>query len=67
MTYHVHVDERMCEGHGNCIVAAPHIFALDPDTNIAAVLTGRTTDADGPALTEAGSDCPVRAISFRRT
>jgi ferredoxin len=65
--YHVRIDELLCNGHGNCIVAAPQIFDLDPATNVATVVSGRVTDEDGPALVEAESDCPARAISLRRT
>lgn len=67
MPCQVHIDERLRNGHGNCIVAAPHLFDLDPETNISAVESGRVTDDDGPALVEAEADCPARAISFRRT
>jgi len=67
VSYHVHVDESLCNGYGNCVVAAPAVFDLDPHTNIATVVSGHPVDDDGPALLEAEADCPVRAILLDRT
>ncbi len=66
MTYRVDIDETLCNGYGNCVVAAPEVFDLDADTNIAVVQPGRPVEEDGPALREAEADCPVRAIALRR-
>lgn len=65
MTLRVDIDETLCNGYGNCVVAAPEVFDLDDDTNIAVVLPGRPVEEDGPALREAEADCPVRAIALR--
>lgn len=62
MTYRVTIDEATCNGYGNCVLAAPEVFDLDPVTNIAVVLEGHPVDDDAGALEEAEMDCPVRAI-----
>ncbi|MEU1997981.1 ferredoxin [Nocardia gamkensis] len=62
MTPRVHIDTTTCNGYGNCLVAAPEVFDIDPETNIAFTRPGRPTQADRDGLLEAESDCPVRAI-----
>jgi ferredoxin len=61
----VEIDETRCCGYGNCLVAAPEVFDLHPDTGIAFLLEGRPLPADRDALREAAADCPARAISVR--
>lgn len=65
MSLRVDIDETLCNGYGNCVVAAPDVFDLDVGTNIAVVQPGHPVDGDGPALREAAADCPVRAIALR--
>ncbi len=62
MTYHVDVDTTLCSGYGNCVVAAPDVFDLDEDTDLAVVRNGHPVAADDAALREAEADCPARAI-----
>jgi ferredoxin len=62
MSIDLHVDDEVCNGYGNCVIAAPEVFDLDPNTNIAVVLPGRPLEADSHAVEEAIADCPVRAI-----
>jgi ferredoxin len=55
----IEVDRDLCIGSGDCVEAAPEVFALD-DEGKAIVL-----DADGaPAdeVVEAARNCPVTAI-----
>ena len=59
MTYDIEVDEQACNGYGNCVITAPAVFDLDPDTNMAIVLESPTDD---DAVLEAVADCPVYAI-----
>ncbi|WP_199434229.1 ferredoxin [Qaidamihabitans albus] len=67
MSYRVDIDRTLCNGYGNCVVAAPEVFDLDTETNIAFVQPGHRADDDGPALREAEADCPVGAIALTRT
>ncbi|MBB4689568.1 ferredoxin [Amycolatopsis jiangsuensis] len=62
MAYSVEIDDKTCNGYGNCVVAAPDVFDLDPETNIAVLQPGHPTDEDDEAVEEAEADCPVRAI-----
>ncbi|KXF53712.1 hypothetical protein AXA44_43675 [Rhodococcus sp. SC4] len=66
MSYSVEINEETCNGYGNCVVAAPEVFDLDPDTNIAVLRDGHPADNDDEALEEAEADCPVRAIALHR-
>jgi ferredoxin len=60
----VTVDLDLCNGYGNCVVAAPEVFDLDPETNLAIVRD--IHPADEAAVAEAELDCPVRAIRILR-
>ncbi|MBB4689676.1 ferredoxin [Amycolatopsis jiangsuensis] len=67
MSYSIEINEKACNGYGNCIVAAPEVFDLDPETNIAVIRAGGNSEtADDEELEEAAADCPVRAITLRR-
>ncbi|MGY1739451.1 MULTISPECIES: ferredoxin [unclassified Blastococcus] len=61
----VRVDTGVCSGYGNCVLAAPEVFDLDPDAGVAQVLPGRPLPSDAAAVGEAAADCPTRAISVR--
>jgi ferredoxin len=62
MSLRVHLDADLCNGYGNCVMAAPGVFDLDQETNIAHVRPGRIADSDLAAAQEAEADCPARAI-----
>lgn len=62
MAVKIEIDRKLCNGYGNCIIAAPAVFDLEPDTNIAFVLDGHPTVADEFDVREAAADCPVQAI-----
>lgn len=62
MSLRIEIDRKLCNGYGNCIISAPQVFDLDPDTNIAYVLDGSPTAADEADVREAAADCPVSAI-----
>ena len=55
MTYLVHIDEDACAAHGDCVDAAPEVFALD---DIARVIGTAPDDV----LLEAAESCPSAAI-----
>jgi ferredoxin len=62
MTPQASVDTEICSGYGNCVIAAPEVFDLDPETGTAVLRPDRPTAGDEEVLTEAEADCPVRAI-----
>ncbi|MGW1996534.1 ferredoxin [Embleya sp. NPDC001921] len=56
------VDMTVCESHGQCVFAAPDVFAFDDDDYL-------IYDAEPPAalaehVRTAASMCPVRAITI---
>ncbi|WP_406630735.1 ferredoxin [Amycolatopsis sp. WGS_07] len=65
MRYAVEIDREICNGYGNCVLAAPDVFDLD-DEDYAVVRPGRPTPEDVTAVAEAVDDCPMRAIRLRR-
>lgn len=65
MTYRIDIDQATCNGYGNCVLAAPEVFDLDLETNIAIVREGHAEDDE--AVLEAEADCPVRAIKLSRS
>ena len=65
----IEVDLRKCQDHGQCVYAAPDLFALDDDGRLA--LRSEATDVYhaeiDPALAdevqEAADVCPLQAIT----
>lgn len=58
----VEIDTGLCSGYGNCVIAAPGVFDLDADRNLAVVRPGRPAPGDADALADAEADCPAHAI-----
>lgn len=61
----IEIDTGVCNGYGNCVVAAPGVFDIDPDTNMAFVAAAVVPPERRAAVDEAAADCPVRAIRIR--
>jgi ferredoxin len=56
----IHVEADVCMGSGTCLFHAPHVFAIDPETNVA-----RVADPWGDPLDDvldAVDACPTQAI-----
>jgi ferredoxin len=66
MSSSVSIDRQLCAGYGNCVVVAPEIFDLDPDTSQAIVRDQAPVEAHQDAIHEAEADCPARAILLSR-
>lgn len=58
----IEIDRETCNGYGNCVIAAPDVLDLEPDTNIAFVLDGHPVESDRAAILDAVADCPVQAL-----
>jgi ferredoxin len=58
----VTVDLELCEGHGECCIAAPEVFRLDDDD----VLSWQVQPDETlrPEVRQAVSVCPTQAISI---
>ena len=53
----IFVDQERCEGHGQCVAAAPEVLAFDDDG-----LTVVVQDPVEPAADAAARRCPVDAL-----
>ncbi|MFE1169237.1 ferredoxin [Nocardiopsis sp. NPDC058789] len=58
----VHVDTTVCESHGQCVFAAPDVFAFDDDEEL--VYQSSPDPGRRPAVRRAVVSCPVRAITL---
>lgn len=60
----VTADLTLCQGYGNCVIAAEDHFDLD-DSGVVVVLQATVTDADRARVDEAVRSCPVTALTVR--
>jgi len=58
----VRVDTDLCQGHAVCVVEAPAVFALDPQTRRVVVLAERPDESLRAEVRRAVKYCPTRAI-----
>jgi ferredoxin len=64
--FHVAVDQRVCGGHGECVVSAPEVFDFLGDDVVVSVTTPTPgPDQYRPAM-EARDRCPNAAIRVER-
>lgn len=57
------IDQELCEGHGQCIAAAPEVFAFDGD-GFTVVLQDPVDPATDGAARTATRRCPVGALQI---
>jgi ferredoxin len=60
----VKLDPDVCDAHGDCVVAAPEIFDLGDDDEIAKVLIEEPDEELHDKAREAADACPVQAITI---
>lgn len=58
------VEESMCIGAGNCVGAAPQLFAQDDKTGIVIVLQDQADASQVDDAQLAADVCPVAAIAL---
>ena len=56
------VDSGRCELHGECMMAAPDVFAIEDDKESVTVLNDQPGEHRRSAVEEAAMMCPVAAI-----
>ena len=56
------VDTGRCELHGECVMAAPDVFAIEDDQDSVTVLNDQPDERLRSAVEEAAMMCPVSAI-----
>ena len=59
---HVTVDYELCEGHGQCILAAPEVFDLPDDSEQVVLLDPDPPPAAHAAVIQAAAMCPAQAL-----
>lgn len=57
----VEVDRELCQNHGQCVYAAPAVFAFDDDEDL--VYDPAPEAAHDQGVLVAAEACPVRAIT----
>ena len=67
MTGHllVEVDRGLCQNHGQCVFAAPDVFAFDDDEVL--VYDPAPPPSQDGHVEAAAAACPVRAITWSRS
>jgi ferredoxin len=58
----VAVDYDLCEGHGQCLLAAPGVFDIPDGAEQVVVLDPHPPEADRQAVIRAAAMCPAEAI-----
>jgi ferredoxin len=56
------VDTNRCELHGECVMAAPDVFAIEDDQDSVTLLNDQPGERLRSAVEEAAMMCPVTAI-----
>lgn len=59
----VRIDEGKCLGYACCVMAAPMLFEMGDDADVAMVLVPEPREADRGLVDAAVRACPARAIS----
>jgi ferredoxin len=60
----IHVDPSVCEGHGECVAAAPELFDLGDDDGAVHVLGEPMNESSLAQARGAERVCPVGAITL---
>lgn len=61
----IDVDLTLCEGHGQCLLAAPDVFDLPDDADHVVVLDQDPPERERDAVVRAAAMCPAQALSVR--
>lgn len=56
------VDHELCEGHGQCLLAAPEIFDIPDGCEQAVVLDSEPPESERDRVVRAAAMCPAQAI-----
>lgn len=55
-------DASRCELHGECMIAAPDVFTIEDNAEVATLLNSEPGEDQRAAVEEAAMMCPVGAI-----
>ena len=59
---HITVDYDLCEGHGQCLMAAPELFDLPDGAEQVVVLNPDPPESERDRAARAAAMCPALAI-----
>jgi ferredoxin len=59
---HITVDYDLCEGHGQCLLAAPDVFDIPDDAEQVLVLNPDPPETERERVIRAAAMCPTQAI-----
>lgn len=59
----IDVDYTLCEGHGQCLLAAPDVFDLPDGAEQVVVLNPDPPEQDRAAVVRAAAMCPAQALT----
>lgn len=59
---HITVDYGLCEGHGQCLLAAPDVFDLPDDSDHVVVLDADPDERLRDSAIRAAAMCPAQAL-----
>ena len=57
------VNYTLCEGHGQCLMAAPEVFDVPDDAEQVVVLDPDPDESARPAVVRAAAMCPAQALT----
>jgi len=60
----IRVDPDVCMGAGSCVFHVPHVFAIDPEMNVARVVDPTANPLDD--VLDAAEACPTGTIRIDR-
>ena len=60
----IEVDVTLCEGHGQCLMAAPQVFDLPDGADHVVVLDADPPERERDAVVRAAAMCPAEALSI---
>lgn len=61
---HITVDYDLCEGHGQCLMAAPELFDLPDGADQVVILDADPPEAERDRAVRAAAMCPALAIKI---
>jgi ferredoxin len=60
------IDQDVCIGNGNCVIAAPDVFDQRESDGVVTLLTDEPSEELFSAVLEAEASCPSKAIKVER-
>jgi ferredoxin len=63
---HISVNFSLCEGHGQCLLAAPDVFDLPDGADHVVVLDPNPPESEYDAVVRAAAMCPAQALQVTR-